>query len=108
MLSLVADENFNYDILRGVMGQFPEVDLVTLEEWGLRGITDPDLLAWAAEPPRMSFFSPKGVLIESSATEPAMRISFRSFEPLSPFMVSDSLLYITIRGTRLPMPHTIS
>jgi predicted nuclease of predicted toxin-antitoxin system len=53
MLSLVADENFNYDIIRGVVGQLPEVGLVTVEEWGLRGISDSDLLAWAAEHDRI-------------------------------------------------------
>lgn len=53
MLRLVADENFDYDVLRGLVAQVPELDLLTVQEAELRGIEDPDLLEWAANQGRI-------------------------------------------------------
>ena len=48
MLSLAADENFNNDILRGLKRRDPRLDIVRIQDAGLSGATDPELLAWAA------------------------------------------------------------
>jgi hypothetical protein len=48
MLKLAADENFNADIVRAVRRRAPEVDIVTVQEAGLHGFDDPDILEWAA------------------------------------------------------------
>jgi hypothetical protein len=48
MLRLLADENFNGDIVRGLRLRRPEIDLVRAQEVGLRGVDDPAVLAWAA------------------------------------------------------------
>jgi hypothetical protein len=49
MLRLLADENFNGDILRGLLLRQPDLDLVRVQDVGLAGADDPDILAWAAE-----------------------------------------------------------
>jgi hypothetical protein len=49
MLHLLLDENFDHDVLRAIKSRLPEADLVTVQEVGLTGADDPDLLAWAAE-----------------------------------------------------------
>jgi hypothetical protein len=49
MLRLLADENFNGDILRGLLLRQPNLDLVRVQDVGLAGADDPDVLAWAAE-----------------------------------------------------------
>lgn len=49
MLRLLADENFNDDIVRGLMLRQPDLDIVRVHEVGLGGADDPDILAWAAE-----------------------------------------------------------
>lgn len=49
MLRLVADENFNGDIVRGLLLREPDLDLVRVQIIGLAGAEDPDILAWAAE-----------------------------------------------------------
>ncbi len=49
MLRLLADENFNGDIVRGVLLRQPDFDLVRVQDVGLAGAEDPDILAWAAE-----------------------------------------------------------
>ena len=48
MLKLVSDENFNGDILRGLYRQCPELDVVRVQDAGLSGTPDPDILEWAA------------------------------------------------------------
>ena len=48
MLCLVSDENFNGDIVRGLILRHPDLDLVRLQDMGLEGLNDPAVLAWAA------------------------------------------------------------
>lgn len=48
MLRLVSDENFNGDIVRGLVLRRPGLDLVRLQDTGLEGAEDPTVLAWAA------------------------------------------------------------
>ena len=47
MLRLLADENFNGDILRGLLLRLGDIDLVRVQDIGLTGADDPDILAWA-------------------------------------------------------------
>jgi hypothetical protein len=47
MLILLADENFNNDIVRGVRRRLPQVEITTVQEEGLGGMSDPDLIEWA-------------------------------------------------------------
>lgn len=53
MLRLAADENFNYDILRGVLRRNPEVDIASIQDVGLSGADDPTVLEWAAREDRV-------------------------------------------------------
>ncbi len=53
MLVLVADENFNNDILRGLLRRDPSLDIVRLQDVGLTGATDPQILEWAAQENRV-------------------------------------------------------
>lgn len=53
MLRLLADENFNGDILRGLLLREPGLDVVRVQDAGLAGRDDPDVLAWAAEQNRI-------------------------------------------------------
>jgi hypothetical protein len=48
MLPLAGDESLHGDIVRGVRRRVPDIDLVLVEEAGLRGSTDPQVLEWAA------------------------------------------------------------
>ena len=48
MLRLAADENFNNDIVRGLLRWQPELDIVSLQDVGLSGADDPTVLEWAA------------------------------------------------------------
>lgn len=47
MLRLLADENFNGAIVRGLLLRRPGLDLVRVQGVGLSGAPDPDVLAWA-------------------------------------------------------------
>lgn len=53
MLRLASDENFNGDIVRGLLLRRPELDLIRIQDVGLEGADDPTLLAWAAENDRI-------------------------------------------------------
>lgn len=48
MLSLLSDENFNGDIVRGLLLRQPDLDLLRVQDVGLREVDDPAILAWAA------------------------------------------------------------
>src|SRR5436853_540667 len=49
MFRLLADENFNGDIVRGLLRRQPDLDIIRTQDVGLAGADDPDVLAWAAE-----------------------------------------------------------
>ena len=53
MLRLAADENFNNDIVRGLLRWQPELDIVRLQDVGLSGADDPTVLEWAAREGRV-------------------------------------------------------
>ena len=53
MLLLIADENFNNDIVRGLLRKKPDLDIVRVQEVGLRGADDPSILEWAANEGRV-------------------------------------------------------
>jgi predicted nuclease of predicted toxin-antitoxin system len=49
MLRLLADENLNHDLVRGVLRRRPGLDLVRVQFVGLSEADDPEILAWAAK-----------------------------------------------------------
>lgn len=55
MLRFLADENFNYNIVRGLFLRRPKLDLVRVQDAGLTGAADPVVLAWAAQQNRILF-----------------------------------------------------
>src|SRR5437773_963911 len=48
MLLLAADENFNNDILRGLLRRMPDLNVARVQDAGLSGADDPAVLEWAA------------------------------------------------------------
>ena len=48
MLRLAADENFNNDIIRGLIRRKPDLDIIRIQDVGLSGADDPTILEWAA------------------------------------------------------------
>ena len=53
MLRLLADENLNHDLIRGVLRGMPSLDLVRVQDVGLREADDPSVLEWAAKERRI-------------------------------------------------------
>lgn len=53
MLRLVSDENFNNNIVRGILRQKREVEIVRVQDVGLSGADDRKILDWAAEEGRV-------------------------------------------------------
>lgn len=53
MLLLIADENFNNDIVRGLLRRKPNLDIVRVQDVGLSGADDPTILEWAAQANRV-------------------------------------------------------
>lgn len=49
MLRLLADENFNNQIVRGILRRNPDVDIVRVQDMGLIEADDPTVLEWAAQ-----------------------------------------------------------
>ncbi|MFP4438991.1 MAG: DUF5615 family PIN-like protein [Chloroflexaceae bacterium] len=53
MLRLAADENFNNDIVRGILRRNPDIDIVRAQDAGLTSADDPTVLEWAAQTGRV-------------------------------------------------------
>ncbi len=52
-IRLLADENFNGAIIRGLLRRNPEVDVVRVQDVGLSGSDDLTVLEWAAHEGRV-------------------------------------------------------
>src|SRR5260370_31859505 len=52
-LRFLADEDFDYDIVDGLRRRLPGLDLVRVQEVGLRGMADPIVLERAAQEGRV-------------------------------------------------------
>lgn len=48
MLRLAADENFNRNIVRGLLRLKPDLDIICIQDVGLTAADDPTILEWAA------------------------------------------------------------
>ncbi len=53
MVLFLADENFNNQIVRGILRQNPDIDIVRIQDVDLSGADDPTILAWAAQEERI-------------------------------------------------------
>lgn len=53
MIPLGIDENFNNDIVRGLLRRQRSLDLVRVQDAGLSGADDPAVLEWAAHQGRV-------------------------------------------------------
>ena len=53
MLRLLADDNLNNNIVRGIRRRAPEVDIVGVQDVDLTGADDPTVLEWAARNQRV-------------------------------------------------------
>ena len=49
MLRLLSDENFNGDIVRGLLLRHPALDIVRVQDVGLAEAEDDVILKWAAQ-----------------------------------------------------------
>lgn len=53
MIKLLADENFDNTVVRGLLRRNPNIDIVRVQDVGLSGADDPTILAWAAQENRV-------------------------------------------------------
>ncbi len=53
MLQFAADENFNNDIVRGLLRHKRDLDIVRVQDAGLSGVDDPTVLEWTAQQNRI-------------------------------------------------------
>jgi hypothetical protein len=53
MLRLATDEDFNNRILRGLLRRQPDLDIVRIQDAGLAGRNDEEVLAWATSEERI-------------------------------------------------------
>jgi predicted nuclease of predicted toxin-antitoxin system len=53
MLRLLTDENFDNDILRGLLRSKPDLDVIRVQDVELSGEDDPVILEWAANEKRI-------------------------------------------------------
>lgn len=82
-MRLLSDENFNGDIVRGLLLRHPDVDLLRVQDVGLEGADDPSILEWVAANNRI-------VLTHDRATMPDFAYArVVSEQPMSGVFVMD-------------------
>ena len=64
MIRLLADENFNGDILRGLQRRVPAIDAPRVQDLSIRGADDEAVLEWAAAEERMVLTHDVSTLID--------------------------------------------
>jgi predicted nuclease of predicted toxin-antitoxin system len=86
VIKLLTDENFDGDILRGLLRRMPELDVVHVQDVGLVETPDPKILAWAAGDERI-------LLTHDRDTVPGYAYDrVRAGEPMpGVFLVSDQM-----------------
>lgn len=86
MWRLLADENLNADIVRGLKLRHPDLDILTVRDAGLAGADNSDILAWAVENDRI-------VLSHDRATMPHFAYQrVRANEPMAGlFILNDRI-----------------
>jgi hypothetical protein len=52
-LRFLADEDFDNDIMRGMLRRLPNLDIIRAHDVGLSGALDPRVLEWAAQEGRV-------------------------------------------------------
>lgn len=52
-MKLLADENFDNTVVRGLFRRNPKIDIVRVQDVGLSGKDDPTILDWAAQEGRI-------------------------------------------------------
>jgi hypothetical protein len=67
-MKLLADENFHRAIVRGLLRQLPDLDLVRVQDVGLSGADDDAVLAWAAVEERLVLTHDVETLIAAAYT----------------------------------------
>ena len=53
MLKYAVDEDFNHEIVRGLMLKDPSLDILTVQDVDLLEVHDREILAWAAQEGRI-------------------------------------------------------
>jgi predicted nuclease of predicted toxin-antitoxin system len=53
VLKLFADEHIPTPLIEGLLTRQPDLDIVTVQDAGLRSAPDPELLEWAAQEQRL-------------------------------------------------------
>lgn len=66
MLHLLADEDFNHSIVRGLICHKPNLDIVCAQEVGLSGEQDPVVLEWAAKESRILLTHDVNTMLEQA------------------------------------------
>ena len=56
MLGFAADENLNYNIIRGLLRRKSDLDIIRIQDVGLSGKGDAMVLEWAAQENRILLF----------------------------------------------------
>ncbi len=66
MIALLADEDFNGRIIRGLQRQTPDVNLLTVAAAGLAGQADASVISWAAEDGRVVLTHDVNTMIDAA------------------------------------------
>jgi predicted nuclease of predicted toxin-antitoxin system len=101
MLSLLSDENLNGDIVRGLLLGQPNLDLLRVQDVGLREVDDPAILAWAASHGRI-------LLTHDRATMPDFAYNrLIKEEPMAGIFVVNDRMHIRQCEGKVELRHSV-
>jgi len=66
-MRFAADENFNNNVVRGMLRVRPELDVVRVQDVGLSGVDDPEILEWCAGEGRVTLTHDRATMVAFAA-----------------------------------------
>ncbi len=84
MIRFLADENFNNQVVRGILRQSPNLDIVRVQDVSLSGVDDPSILAWAAQEERVVLTHDAATMTNLESAQWARGLGLRHYQPQVP------------------------
>jgi hypothetical protein len=75
MIRLMIDEDFDNDILRGLLRRLPGLDVVRVQDVGIAGRSDPEVLEWAANAGRVLLSHDVSTMVAHAYSRVALGLS---------------------------------
>src|SRR2546423_1232249 len=107
MLRFAVDEDFDNRIVRGLLRQLPTLDVVRVQDAGLLGKRDPEVLEWAANENRILLTHDASTMTKHAyARVESGALMFGLFEVSQEIAIGEAIADLLLIATLVSMANT--